>query len=181
MFDGARLIDRLLTRLHSVVDQTVIIASDADAYADTGVPVIADLIPDAGAFGALYTAVRSVNTDRVLVLACDMPFISERFLAFLMEAGRSVDIAIPRTPRGYEPLCATYSRNSAEGILQRIVERRFRLSDVATIAGLNVRELGPDQLSPFDPDGLLFFNINSATDFASAVALSRGAECGRQA
>jgi molybdopterin-guanine dinucleotide biosynthesis protein A len=166
---GASILDRQLTRLAGVVDRTIIIASDVDAFSAFGVPVIPDLMPDSGALGALYTAVHSARTDRTLVLACDMPFVSEPLLGYLVDAGRDADIAIPRTARGYEPLCATYSRRSADELLRLIEERRFKLSEVARISGLITREIGPDELEPFGPEEVLFFNINTPDDYARAI------------
>ena len=110
---SASILDRQLTRLSRVVDRTIIIANDAERFSGAGVPVIPDLMPNGGALGGLYTAVHAAETDWTLVVACDMPFLSESLLAHLVDVGASVDIAIPRTARGYEPLCATYSRRSA--------------------------------------------------------------------
>jgi molybdopterin-guanine dinucleotide biosynthesis protein A len=168
---GASVLDRQLARLRRVVDLTIIIANDAQAFRATGVPVIPDLRPDGGAIGALHTAIHSAQTDRTLVMACDMPFVSEALLAHLVEAGRNVDIAIPRTSRGYEPLCATYSRRTAGELLRLVEEKRFKLSDVVLIPGLTIREIGPEELAPFGPADVLFFNINTPDDYARAIDL----------
>ena len=168
---GASVLDRQLTRLRRVVDRTIIIANDAERFGNAGVPVIPDLMPDAGALGALYTAVHAAGTEWTLVMACDMPFVTEALLGYLVDAGRAADIAIPRTRRGYEPLCATYSRRCADEMARLIAERRFKLSEVALIPGLIIREVGPDELGPFGPSDRLFFNINTPDDYARAIDL----------
>ena len=166
---GASVLDRQLARLRRVVDRTIIIANDALRFSGAGIPVIHDLVPDSGALGALYTAVHAAGTDRTLVIACDMPFVSERLLAHLVSVGGSVDIAIPCTARGYEPLCATYSRRSADELRRLIDERRFRLSDVARIPGLRVHEMGREELEAFGPEEVLFCNLNTPEDVARAI------------
>jgi molybdopterin-guanine dinucleotide biosynthesis protein A len=168
---GASILDRQLTRLSRVVDRTIIIANDAEKFIGTGVPVIADLVSDGGALGALYTAIHSAQTDRTLVVACDMPFLSEPLLAHLVDVGSAADIAIPRTRRGYEPLCATYSRQSAVELHRLIADKRLRLSDVARIPGLKVREVGQDELTRFGPEEVLFFNLNTPDDYRRALDL----------
>ena len=167
---GASVLDRQLARLRPVVDRTIIIANDAESFSDAGVPVIPDMVPGTGALGALYTAVHA-GTEWTLVVACDMPFVSERLLAHLVSVGRAVDIAIPRTARGLEPLCATYSRRSAKELRRLIDEQRFRLSDVARIPGLEVHEVGRDELEAFGPEDVLFFNLNTPDDYARAIDL----------
>lgn len=169
---GASVLDRQLTRLRRVVDRTIIIANDAERFSSTGVPVIPDVVPGHGALGGLYTAVQA-GTEWTLVVACDMPFVSEPLLAHLVSVGESSDIAIPRTARGYEPLCATYSRRSAVELRRLIEEKRFRLSDVARIPGLTIREVGSDELERFGPEDVLFFNLNTPDDHARAVDLDR--------
>ncbi len=169
---GASVLDRQLTRLRRVVDRTIIIANDAERFSSTGVPVIPDVVPGHGALGGLYTAVHA-GTEWTLVVACDMPFVSEPLLAHLVSVGKSSDIAIPRTARGYEPLCATYSRRSAVELRRLIEEKRFRLSDVARIPGLTIREVGSDELERFGPEDVLFFNLNTPDDHARAVDLDR--------
>ncbi len=168
---GASVLERQLARLRQVVDRIIIIANDTDRFRGTGVPVIPDLVPDGGALGALYTAVHS-GSESTLVVACDMPFLSEPLLAHLVSAGSGFDIAIPRTARGYEPLCATYSHRAARELRRLIEERRFRLSDVARIPGLHVREVGRDELERFGPEEVLFFNLNTPADHARAIELA---------
>jgi molybdopterin-guanine dinucleotide biosynthesis protein A len=168
---GASVLDRQLERLRRVVDRTIIIADDAERFRDAGVPVIPDMVAESGALGALYTAVHAAGTEWTLVIACDMPFVSERLLTHLVSVGRSVDIAIPRTARGYEPLCATYSRRSATELRSLIDQQRFRLSEVARIPGLNVHEVGRDELEAFGPEEVLFFNLNTPDDYARAIDL----------
>ena len=168
---AATVLDRQLALLRRVVDHTIIVANDAAAFATAGVPVIPDLTPGDGALGALRTAIQAARTDRILVIACDMPFVTEALLSYLVNAGRSADIAIPRTARGYEPLCATYSSRCAAELTRLIEQRRFKLSEVALIPGLIIRELGPDDLGPLGPEELLFFNINTSDDYARAIDL----------
>ena len=170
---GESVLDRQLARLRQVVDRTIIIANDTERFGSAGVPVIPDIVPDGGALGALYTAVHAAGSEWTLVVACDMPFVSQPLLAHLVSVGTSFDIAIPRTARGYEPLCATYSRRTGSELRKLIDEKRFRLSDVARIPSLKICEVGRDELEPFGPEEVLFFNLNTPDDHARAVDLDR--------
>lgn len=168
---GTSILDRQLAVLRLVAERTIIIANDAEPYRPFGVPVVPDLTPEGGALGAVYTAIESAPSERTLVVACDMPFLSAPFLVHLIAAGSAADIAIPRSARGYEPLCATYSRRCAEGVRRLIETKHFKLSDVAGIRGLTVREIGPEEIAPFGREEMLFFNINTPDDYARAADL----------
>ena len=169
------VLERQLAVLRRVADRTVIIANDETPYRSYDVPIIPDLAPGSGALGAIYTAIQSTSASHTLVVACDMPFLDAPFLARLIEAGRDVDIAIPRTTRGYEPLCATYSRRCAAVLQGRIEAKQLALKDLLTSDhGLSIRELGPDEIDHYGRADLLFFNINSAEDYARAIELVNG-------
>jgi molybdenum cofactor guanylyltransferase len=169
----AAILDQQVNVLRAVVDRLVIVAGDEAPFRSCGVPIVRDLVPGAGPLGAIYTAIQSAPTDRTLVVACDMPFLSAPFLAHLVAVGSDVDIAIPRTASGYEPLCATYSRRCAGPLEQLLEAKRFKVTDVlAGTWGLSVRELGPAEIVPFGRDEMLFFNINTPDDYARALDLA---------
>ena len=67
-----------------------------------------------------------------------MPFVSPKFLAYLVDRARSVNalVTIPRNNEGWQPLCAIYQRAfaaKAEAALQageNKIDRLFQGSDM---------------------------------------------------
>jgi molybdopterin-guanine dinucleotide biosynthesis protein A len=164
------VLERQLAILQQVVARTIIIANDATPYRAYDVSIVPDLVPGTGALGGLYTAIVSSCSARTLVVACDMPFLAAPFLSYLIKAGETADIAIPRTTRGYEPLCATYSQRCADLIRGRIESMELKVGDVFLQAqGLLVREIGPDEIAPYNDQNRMFLNINTADDYAQAL------------
>jgi molybdenum cofactor guanylyltransferase len=162
---GRTILQRQIDVLRQVSDRTIIVTDDPQRFADAGVPAIADAVAACGCLGGIYTAVAAAGGS-VLVLACDMPFVTAPFLARVIEAGREADIAIPRTPDGYHPLCASYASACAGPLLRRIESGAFKVIDL--LSDVCVRELGPGEIAPFDPDGLQLFNLNTPGDLALA-------------
>jgi len=167
----ARIIDRQLAALSAVADDVRIVANDRDRYAGLGLRVIPDAVMDRGPLGGLYTALLDATHERVLVLACDLPFVTAALLQRLVaESGTGpeddvIDAVVPRSARGLEPLCALYRRRCAGAALARI--ERGDLSVAGLLADLRVHELGPEALAPYD-DGSLFENVNTPHDHARA-------------
>ena len=86
-------------------------------YADCGVEILADEIPDCGPLGGIATALRRCTSDHLLVLAVDMPAMTAEFLrALLDESQRTAMGVVPsvaadgRSLASFEPLAAVYSR-----------------------------------------------------------------------
>jgi molybdopterin-guanine dinucleotide biosynthesis protein A len=167
---GERLIDRQLARVRAIADAVLIVTNETERYADLGVPVVVDDLPDAGPLGAVLTALLRAPTDQIVALACDMPFLTAAFVQHVALVGQEVDVAMPRSARGLEPLCASYRREAAEPMRRRVARGALALRDL--LADVRVRIIEPDEIAPFDPDGLLFFNINTPDDYARARALA---------
>jgi molybdopterin-guanine dinucleotide biosynthesis protein A len=166
------ILERQLGVLREVADQTIIVANDSRPFESYGVRVLPDAIPGHGALGGLYTAIVASHTEHTLVVAGDMPFLDAAFLRRLIAAGSDVDIAVPRTTEGYEPLCASYSRRCAAVLKSQMDSGKLRLSDLLTVkAGLTVHELGLEEIARYGDPARLFFNINTAEDYARASSL----------
>lgn len=166
MIGSERIIDRELAALAGVVDDIRIVGGDMDRYAGFGVRVIADAIPNAGPLGGIYTALLDARHDRVLVLACDLPFVTRDLLSRLAAEGDDRDDAVmPRSSRGLEPLCAWYHRRVSAVLRARI--DRGSLSVHTVVDVLRVRELGLEALAP-DAGDEAFENVNTPHDYERA-------------
>ena len=165
---GARsILDRQLVAVRAVTD-LVLLIGDRDAPA--GVRAVPDRRPGCGPLGGLYTALAEAATDQVLVLACDMPFVTAPFLQFLVEAGRDADAAVVRTHDGYHPLCASYRQTCAGPMGRRLDSGRLKVTDF--LEEVRVREVTPLEVARYGREEMLLFNINTPDDYTRAGRLA---------
>jgi molybdopterin-guanine dinucleotide biosynthesis protein A len=164
------ILDRQLSLLRALTPHILIVTTDRSRAEAAGVAVAVDRVPGAGALGGMYTALMDAPTDQVLVIACDMPFLTAPFLAYLVEQGRTADAAMPRDEHGRHPLCASYARRTADHFKGCIDAGRLRVGDA--LDGVAVREIGPDELAPFNRDGRLLVNVNTPDDRARAQSMA---------
>jgi molybdopterin-guanine dinucleotide biosynthesis protein A len=159
----ARIIDRQLAALSAVADDVRIVCNDPARYAGLGVRVVPDAIADAGPLGGLYSALLDAAHDRVLVIACDLPFVTAALLARLVEESRIgvVDAVVPRSARGLEPLCALYLTRCAAAARDRIAGGTLQVTGL--LDAVRTRILEPEALAPYD-EGALFENVNTPHD-----------------
>ena len=71
---------------------------------------------------------------------------------------------------GRHPLCARYRSRIAPHIEAEIAAGTRKITDA--LDALDVRELGADELAPFDPSGTLLLNVNTPADYARACAVA---------
>ena len=164
-----RIIDRQIAVLGTVAERVAVVTSDLERYGALGIPIWEDLVPNAGPLGGIYTALVHA-AGRTLVVAGDMPFLTPAFLRHLDQVGRDADVAIARTADGHYPLCASYGGACVEVIRQRLERGALKVADL--LKQVRVREIGPDELRPFDPDGTLLFNVNTPEDYARGLQLA---------
>lgn len=164
--DGRRILDRQLSVLRHVVEHILIVTDDPHRFRGSGLRVCADLIPGTGPLGGLYTALVRAPTEHVVAVACDLPFLTASFLRHLVARIGAADAAVPRSEAGPQPLCAVYARSCIATIRARLDQGALQVS--ALTHAIDVTHLDPPELAPFDPDGILFMNINRPSDYRRA-------------
>jgi molybdopterin-guanine dinucleotide biosynthesis protein A len=165
------IVERQLDMLRALTSHLMIVTSEGRPCREPGVRVVDDEVPGAGALGGLYTALAAATTDRVLVLACDMPFVGAALVTQLVERAAHAEVVVPRDASGRHPLCACYRRDVAPRLRARLDAGARRVQDA--LDDLAVDELGPADLAALDPDGLQLLNVNTPAVLARARAVAR--------
>lgn len=150
---------------------SVVLVGNPERYQGMGLPVIPDPVTEFGPLAGLSAALDHSQVEWNLVVACDMPHLRPDFLRFLLQTASThavtTDIVLPLDRAGLpEPLCAVYSLR-CRAVISAVVRRGIhKMTDA--FAGLRVRYLPFADYAAFDPDGLLFANLNTPADLAEA-------------
>jgi molybdopterin-guanine dinucleotide biosynthesis protein A len=163
VIEGRPIIVRQVEALQQVADEIFVVSPDVARFADIGLPVHPDLERGAGAIGGLHTALETATADRVLVVACDLPYLDARVLERLAALAAGADAAWVRTPRGVEPLLACYRRSARTVIHAELRAGRRKLADLDRV--LQIVYLDAPELAAFGPVDRLVANVNSVEDY----------------
>ena len=147
-------------------------ADDGDELAGLlerlGRPVVRDRHADAGPLGGLEAAFDATDAGRVMLLACDLPFLTRPFLSFLVSQAEGESAVVPAEEDGRcHPLCAVYPASCRGELVERIEARRLRVRDF--VRAIDARLLPRPLWERFDPDGRLLANLNEPADYRRAV------------
>lgn len=164
---GRRIIDYQLDELRQLTDDIVIVGG-RPLHDVEGLRWVLDRVPDSGPLAGLDAALASVRDDRVVVVACDMPFITADFLGSLLSLSASVDAVVPRTERGYHPLCAVYGRSCHPAVVRHLAERRLKM--VELFEDLNVHVVDLKHVAMYGGERVLA-NANTPEEFDNLQAL----------
>lgn len=162
---GLSIISRQVAVLQPLTDDLFIVASQRERFADTPFRVYPDVLPGTGVIGAILTALEATTADRVLAVACDLPFLNAGLMRRLLELAAEADGAWVRTPAGAEPLLACYRRHTAPTIRAAIAAGRLRVADLDQVLTIRTVELA--ELQTFGEPSRLLANINSPEDLST--------------
>jgi molybdopterin-guanine dinucleotide biosynthesis protein A len=167
-FGQGMLIERVIEVIRQVTDEVILITNTPELYERFGLPMFADVIPDAGSLGGIYTGLVSSHTPHILCLACDMPFVKPAFLGFLCDtaATGAADVVIPQNAEDFQPLCAVYSQACREPMRQKIEAGRLKITGF--FEQVRVRVIAGDLLARYDPHDVMFFNANTPEEYEQA-------------
>lgn len=163
---GQTLLDRMLEVARGITPQVAIVGDPAKFAAFPR--VIEDIFRNCGPLGGIHAALRSSTTDRNLILAVDVPFVSPAFLQFVLATSResSATVTVARTTEGWQPLCAVYRKHFADLAERALRNRRYKID--ALFAETDVRIIEESELTVAGFSSELFRNLNTPEDLSNA-------------
>jgi molybdopterin-guanine dinucleotide biosynthesis protein A len=169
---GKSLIERIVERLAPITNQFLIVTSREQSEFPTSdeIEVLTDIYPERGPLGGIYTGLLASRSSRSIAVACDMPFLNNELLSYMIDLSQDFDAVVPRWQNGMlEPLHAIYAKSCLDTIKTRLENER--LSIHRFLSEINVRYIGEEECKRFDPELLSFFNINRPSDLKRATKL----------
>ena len=109
--DGKKIVDRIIEVIKPLVRELIVISNGTN-YDNLGYAVYKDIIKEAGPMGGIHAALHYSKTDKILVVSCDMPFMSKEVILTLISEANGAEVVLPQHGDDHtEPLCAVYSKS----------------------------------------------------------------------
>jgi molybdopterin-guanine dinucleotide biosynthesis protein A len=165
---NATLLERSLHTLESVARTVVVASGEIGRYHIPGVTFLKDTHPDVGPLGGLLAALEYTKAEALLILACDLPFVSTPLMQLLLTTAPDTPIVIPRSGGIVQPLCGRYAahlRPSLEAYLAGGGRKVMGFVSTCQHAYLDIDPGHP----LFHPS--LLSNINLRDDLAQAASI----------
>ena len=169
LFLGKPLIQHVIERLGSLSDDKFIVVNRSEKYLFLGLPLRLDVLPGYGPLGGIYTSLIVATNSLVAVVGCDMPFACLPLYEYEREimTKTSVDVVIPSTPLGLEPLHAIYRRETCLQFIKSAIESGER-KIISWFGKANIRILSPAESEKYSPQYKAFINLNTQEEFRQA-------------
>lgn len=180
--EGRPMIERVIAAARPVVDGLVLVVNAANPqlarYQTLAESYQAQVIHDRhdhrGPLGGIATALAHCEDDRsasaALILACDMPFMTSEFLAFLLQRhlhhlGEANQLTLPLDQEGrLQPLAGSYSASCRSAVELMLKEDDLRVENLCR--RVPTRRLAFAEFAGLKDADRLFVNVNSREEYA---------------
>ncbi|MEM4525105.1 MAG: molybdenum cofactor guanylyltransferase [Methanothermobacter sp.] len=169
ILDGKPFISRIIDKIKPYFDEIFIILRDEKQkreyiklLKDENVKILTDIIKGKGPLGGLLTGLKNIKSEKALVLPCDSPFITKKFIENFLKIDKleEYDAIIPIWEDGrLEPLHGIYSQRVAEIIHRLLLKNEKKVGTL--IETIKSRLVSVEEL---DPSLESFRNINRPED-----------------
>lgn len=164
--DNHPIIKYIIQEIKPETGELLLVTNNQPAYRHLGLPLVSDIYANRGPLSGIHSALVHARFDRVLVLACDMPFLSRKLVRYLIGQSQDYDVTVPLL-KGYpQPLLAVYARTCLESVEVSLQKPNPRIIDF--YSRVRVKYVKENEFSMFVDPRRVFFNVNTPDDLALA-------------
>jgi len=164
---GKTILDHLLSLFEELFEEIILVANDPETYLDQDFIITADLFDVRSSLTGIHAGLFTATRPYAFFAACDAPFVKREVIQAILERiDPGVDVVIPETETGIEPLCAVYSKKCLVPAERNLRRENFQIRRM--FKKLRVRTVSQKVLTACDPELMSFFNINTPEDLDKA-------------
>jgi len=170
---GTRILDRLYAIYQELFDEIILVTNNPEKFLEWDLLIVSDLFPIRSSLTGIHAGLFYMTNPYAFISACDTPFLKKEMIETIInKIETQIDIVMPETSAGFEPLCAAYSKRCLEAAQNHLereklkITKTFRKSRIKTISEKTLRKIDPELWS--------FFNINTPEDLERAQVMVNG-------
>jgi molybdopterin-guanine dinucleotide biosynthesis protein A len=164
---GVPLIEKIVVLLGSIFKQLVIVTNMPHEYSYLQIPLSEDIIKGLGPIGGVYTGLEVIEDGKGFFVACDMPFLNEKLIRYMVDAAESYDAVVPKIDWMIEPLHALYCKSCLPVLRELIDGGDYRISK--SFETLSVRYVMEQEIKALDPQCKSFINVNRQEELNDVI------------
>jgi FdhD protein len=161
--NGERMIETAYRSMAELFTEVLLVTNAPERYDFIPCRKVCDLYPGMGPLGGIHAALSCCSAERAFITGCDMPNLNTQLIRELSEIPGGVDVVIPETPGGLEPLHAVYAKSCLPKMEMMLHAGERRLLSFIDMAQIRLVPRG--RIAELDPGYASFRNINTPEDY----------------
>lgn len=167
---GKQILDRIYTVFNNLFEEIILVTNDPVKYVGWNLKIVTDIYPYRSSLTGIHAGLFYSTKPHSFITACDTPFLNKELVeAIIYAVEPQIDIVIPETSTGLEPLCAVYSKRCQKPIENQIKNQEFKIDKFFN--KVRVKKISDKELRRKDPELTSFFNVNTPSSLEKAKEL----------
>ena len=164
---GRRIIDRLYEIFSDLFDEIILVTNHPEQFLNLDLTIVTDIFDLRSSLTGIHAGLFYMKNPYAFFSACDTPFLKKELVEILVEQiEQKIDIIMPETTAGFEPLCAIYSKRCLKPAEDHLKANKLKIQ--WAFRSNRIKNIPENQLRSVDPELRSFFNINTPQDLARA-------------
>ena len=164
---GIRILDRLYHIYQELFDEIILVTNSPQKFLEWDLLIVSDLFPIRSSLTGIHAGLFYSTNPYAFISACDTPFLKRELIETIIgKIEAQIDIVMPETSAGFEPLCAAYSKRCLEAAQNHLERKKLKITK--TFRKSRIKTVSEKALRKIDPELQSFFNINTPEDLERA-------------
>lgn len=166
--NGKTVIENVVRELHRVVNNIIIVTNSFDEYEFLNLPMVKDKWVGMGPLAGIEAGLRASHTEKNLLVACDMPFISAKLGSILLQELNEYQAVVPEISGQLHPLFAAYRKEVQKEAQKSLELEQLRIRGI--FRNIHVKIMDDTELKKcgFQVKETDIFNMNHPSEYEKA-------------
>lgn len=159
------VIERIVKELEQIVDDIIIVTNSNKEFSFLNLPMVEDKWKGKGPLAGIHAGLTASKTEKNLIVACDMPFISADLGKVLLDQLFQYQGVVPYIKNQRHPLFAAYRKEVKEEAKLAIVQEQLRIQ--CMLKQINVKYVTEMELTNlgYPINEWNFYNMNDPKEY----------------
>ena len=165
-----RILDRIYSIFSELFDEIILVTNNPLQFLEWDLNIVTDQFDIRSSLTGIHAGLFYATNPYAFFSACDTPFLKRDLVETVLEGiDTNIDIVIPETSAGREPLCAVYAKRCLNAAEQHLKQDKFKVQ--LAFRKCRIKTISEKKLREKDPELLSFFNINIQEDLERAEVI----------
>ena len=169
--NGQTVIERIVEKLETFVDDVIIVNNHFEDYRFLNLPMVEDRYKGMGPLAGIEAGLHASRTEKNLVVACDMPFISREWGEYLLSYLVEYQVASPIISGVLHPLFANSRKEVEKSASVSLQQNTLRMKDFFQTIHVKIVD---DNEHLLPKEEMYFFNMNHFEQYQQALMMDKG-------
>jgi molybdenum cofactor guanylyltransferase len=168
---GVRILDRIYEIYRELFEEIILVTNNPQKFLEWDLLIVSDLFPIRSSLTGIHAGLFYMTNPFAFISACDTPFLKKEVVETVVgKIEDHIDIVMPETSAGLEPLCAAYSKRCLDPAQHHLEQEKLKV--IKAFRKSRIKTVSEKTICKIDPDLQSFFNINTPDDLKRAEEMT---------